>query len=83
MFVVFTKINCQILSQYEIFQQLRKVTNCAVNRELSTITPIGAATVGNRNDAARFWLIMKEGNKLLIFTKCSSIILLVLLFSAS
>uniref|UniRef100_A0AC35TY71 Carn_acyltransf domain-containing protein n=1 Tax=Rhabditophanes sp. KR3021 TaxID=114890 RepID=A0AC35TY71_9BILA len=57
-FVVYTKINNEILPYSEIYYQLQKVYEFATNRP--TATPIGVATCGNRDVAAQFWNVMKK-----------------------
>ncbi|CAG9539986.1 unnamed protein product [Cercopithifilaria johnstoni] len=61
-FVVFTRLDGVLLSQAEIEKQLEKVVEMSRNggdRAIDTI--IAGSSVGDRDDAAKFWNFMKEG----------------------
>ncbi|VDO27533.1 unnamed protein product [Onchocerca flexuosa] len=59
-FVVFTRLDGVLLSQAEIAKQLEKVVKMSGIGDNKINTTIGGASVGDRDDAAKFWNFMKE-----------------------
>ncbi|VDK79446.1 unnamed protein product [Onchocerca ochengi] len=58
-FVVFTRLDGVLLSQAEIAKQLEKVVKMSGTGDNTINTIIGGASVGDRDDAAKFWSFMK------------------------
>lgn len=58
---MYTRVGGELLNQSEIAHQLSEVVRMSENRPGGTVIPIGGGTCGNRDDAAAFWAIMKEG----------------------
>jgi hypothetical protein len=59
--VVYVKLDDQLISHTEIVHQLKEVHKKAKSRLKSTIIPVSAGSAGERNDAAKFWNLMKTG----------------------
>ncbi|VDD94014.1 unnamed protein product, partial [Enterobius vermicularis] len=59
-FVVYTRINGILLTQPEIEFQLQDAVRRSQNRAAESVIPISGGSVGNRDDAAKFWSLMKE-----------------------
>lgn len=58
---MFTRVSGILLSQAEIAKQLEKVVMMSKGRDKTKSTIIAGGSVGDRDDAARFWSIMNEG----------------------
>uniref|UniRef100_A0A0K0EGA2 Choline O-acetyltransferase n=1 Tax=Strongyloides stercoralis TaxID=6248 RepID=A0A0K0EGA2_STRER len=75
-FVLYTKINNELLPHSEILYQLKKIVNYSQNRP--TATPIGVITAGNRDKAAQIWENLKKkpiNNRSLEWIKSATFIL--------
>uniref|UniRef100_A0A0M3K6B8 Choline O-acetyltransferase n=1 Tax=Anisakis simplex TaxID=6269 RepID=A0A0M3K6B8_ANISI len=59
-FIMSIRVDGELLAQPDIRKQLDEIVRMSENRPGGTVIPIGAATVGYRDDAAKFWSIMKE-----------------------
>ncbi|KHN84256.1 Choline O-acetyltransferase [Toxocara canis] len=59
-FIMHIRLKGELLSQSEMAHQLSEIVRMSENRPGGTVIPIGAATCGNRDDAAAFWATMKE-----------------------
>ncbi|KAI6214449.1 hypothetical protein M3Y94_00269500 [Aphelenchoides besseyi] len=57
-FILFVRRNGYTLGPTEMALQMREIVRKARNRSRINVTPIAAATAGNRNDAAEFWTEM-------------------------
>uniref|UniRef100_A0AAF5PJ46 Choline O-acetyltransferase n=2 Tax=Wuchereria bancrofti TaxID=6293 RepID=A0AAF5PJ46_WUCBA len=59
-FVVFTRLNGVLLSQAEIAKQLEKVIEMSRSDDKMKDVIIAGGSAGDRDDAAKFWSLMKE-----------------------
>uniref|UniRef100_A0A0N4ZHM1 Choline O-acetyltransferase n=1 Tax=Parastrongyloides trichosuri TaxID=131310 RepID=A0A0N4ZHM1_PARTI len=57
-FVLYTRIDNEVLPHSEILYQLKKILKYSENRP--TATPIGVITAGNRTNAAEIWNILQR-----------------------
>uniref|UniRef100_A0A158Q3N7 Choline O-acetyltransferase n=1 Tax=Dracunculus medinensis TaxID=318479 RepID=A0A158Q3N7_DRAME len=59
-FILFTRVGGILLPQTEIIYQLSEIVRMSDGRAQDVVLPIAGGSVGNRDDAAAFWELMKE-----------------------
>ncbi|VDN04258.1 unnamed protein product [Thelazia callipaeda] len=59
-FIVLTRLSGTLLSQAQIAKQLEKVVEMSKIQNDTNLIPIAGGSVGDRDDAAKFWNIMNE-----------------------